>query len=115
MTAHRSGDQQALAEALTRVTRLVERYAARSPYALFPDDVVVRNVLAKMARNLLAHGRPYCPCRPVPEDPEERKRDICPCAMHHADIARDGFCECRLFVSREYLERRRTETPTNGG
>lgn len=114
--AHDSpSDDTSLAEALARVTRHVRRHAERSPYALFPDEVVVRNVLAKMAQNLVVHGRAYCPCRPVPDDPAERRRDICPCASHQEDIARDGFCECRLFVSQEYLARRRAASPTDGG
>ncbi len=97
------------------VTRRVHRYAQRSPYALFPDEVVVRNLLEKMARNLLEYGQAYCPCRPVPDDPQQNRRNICPCATHREDIARDGYCECRLFVSQEYLQRRSAQSSTEGG
>ncbi len=48
----------ALAEALHKVTARVTHYAQRGPYELFPDDVVVRNLLAKMARNLVKYGEP---------------------------------------------------------
>jgi len=40
---------RALARALTEVTLRVTRHAQRRPYELFPDEVVVRNVLAKIA------------------------------------------------------------------
>ena len=97
---------QALAQALEEVSRRAKRYAERGPYRLFPDEVVVRNLLAKMARNLVEHGKLYCPCRPVTGDPQTDRPNICPCRSHQEDIARDGHCECRLFVSQEFLQSR---------
>jgi len=95
-----------LDEALAVVTGRAKRYAERGPYRLFPDEVVVRNVLAKMAMNLVEHGKAYCPCREVSGDPEPDRANVCPCRSHHGDIARDGYCECRLFVSQEFLRAR---------
>jgi len=97
---------RALAVALERVTQRVTRCAQRGPYELFPDEVVVRNVLAKMASNLVEYGKPYCPCREVTGDDQVDRLNICPCRSHQKDIARDGHCECRLFVSREFLQAR---------
>lgn len=96
----------AFAEALEKVSQQVRGYAERGPYELFPDEVLVRNVLAKMARNLVEYGQAYCPCREVTGDAQVDRLNICPCWSHHQDIARDGYCECRLFVSDEFLQSR---------
>ncbi len=95
-----------LEEALADVTARVHRYAEHGPYRLFPDDVVISNLLAKMARNLVEHGAAYCPCRPVTGDPARDRLNLCPCRVHHKEIARDGHCECRLYVSEDYLRQR---------
>ena len=98
----------ALAEALHKVTQRVTRYAQGGAYELFPDEVVVRNLLANMARNLVEYGNAYCPCREVTGDARADRLNICPCRSHHEDIARDGHCECRLFVSKQSLRARKT-------
>ena len=95
-----------LTEALEEVTERVTHYAQRGPYELFPDEVVVRNMLTTLARNLAEHGKAYCPCREVTGDTGADGPNICPCASHREDIARDGHCECRLFVSRKFLQAR---------
>ena len=87
-------------DARARVERMVQRYLARGRCRLNPDAVTVEHVLAGLARNLIAHGRWYCPCREVTGDPERDRANICPCPQHTADLARDGACECGLFVSR---------------
>ena len=96
-----SPDQRTEA-ARERVERMVRRYIDRGPYCLNPDPVTVEHVLSGLARNLVRHGRAYCPCREVTGDPARDRANICPCPQHRADIARDGFCECGIFVSREY-------------
>ena len=95
-------DEEKTKAARERVERMVRRYVERGPYRLHPDPVTVEHVLAGLTRNLLEHGRWYCPCREVAGDPERDRRNICPCPQHRADIARDGFCECGIFVSLEY-------------
>ncbi len=89
---------------LAWVKRMVLRYVEKGPYRLHPDDVLVRNVLEGLARNRARYGRAYCPCRPVTGDREIDKANICPCRNHRADIARDGTCECGIFVSEEHLK-----------
>ena len=85
-----------------RVERMVERYVSRGRYRLNPDAATVEHVLAGLTRNLLRHGRWYCPCREVAGDAERDRANICPCPQHHDDIARDGVCECGIFVSAAY-------------
>jgi ferredoxin-thioredoxin reductase catalytic chain len=89
-------------DARTQVERMASRYTARGPYRLNPDPVTLEYVLTGLARNLVRHGRAYCPCREVHGDPERDRANLCPCPQHRADIARDGFCECGIFVSAEY-------------
>jgi ferredoxin-thioredoxin reductase catalytic subunit len=98
-------DSAALDRARRLVERRIERYLHRSPYRLFPDEVVVRSLVARLARNLVRHGRQYCPCRKVTGDLAADRRNICPCRTHRDQIARDGHCECRLFVSQEFAAR----------
>ena len=89
-------------EARQRVERMAHRYVARGPYRLNPDATTVEHVRAGLTRNLMQHGRWYCPCREVTGDAERDRGNICPCPQHGADIARDGVCECGIFVSRDY-------------
>ena len=100
-TEDQSDDQRTVA-ARERVDRMVHRYLARAPYCLNPDAVTTEHVLTGLARNLVQHGRWYCPCREVTGDSQRDRPNICPCPQHRTDIARDGFCECGIFVSQEY-------------
>ena len=66
---------------------------------------VVENVIQGLAENLAMHGRMYCPCADV-EDSKTKGNDmVCPCKPHHADIARQGYCDCALYASAELVER----------
>lgn len=101
--AVRAHGRAPLRSARRLVERRIERYLRRSPYRLFPDEVVVRHLVNRLARNLVEHGRQYCPCRKVTGDRAADRPNICPCRTHRDEIARDGHCECRLFVSREFV------------
>jgi len=105
------GGEQAAAR--TRVERMVERYLARGRYQLNPDAVTVEHVLAGLTRNLVLHGRWYCPCRDVTGDARRDQGNICPCPRHHEDIARDGVCECGIFVSAAYAAAHTLASPHN--
>jgi ferredoxin-thioredoxin reductase catalytic subunit len=98
----RERSEEGASEDRKRVEQMVQRYVARGRYRLNPDSVTVEHVLRGLTRNLIEHGKWYCPCREVTGDPEKDRKNICPCPQHHADIARDGACECGIFVSEEY-------------
>jgi ferredoxin-thioredoxin reductase catalytic subunit len=89
------------------VLKMVTKYAERGPFFLNPDEVVVRNIISGLAKNKMEYGYAYCPCRQVEGSPEKDKENICPCRMHKEEIARQGICECGLFVSQAYLNKRR--------
>jgi ferredoxin-thioredoxin reductase catalytic subunit len=62
---------------------------------------VVENVVQGLADNLLAHGKMYCPCAPVESSKAKGQEMVCPCAPHHDDIARQGYCDCALFATKD--------------
>ncbi len=86
-------------EALERVTRAAEAYARKGKAALQPDLPLRNYVLRGLARNLVEHGRAYCPCRDVTGDRDKDKVNICPCRTHLEEIEQLGACECGLFVA----------------
>jgi ferredoxin-thioredoxin reductase catalytic subunit len=70
--------------------------ARQGGYALNPDKARVAKVLGLMTENLVATGKPYCPCKQ--SDPLNPLADAtCPCPNWKEEIKRDGHCFCRLF------------------
>lgn len=107
------GDDEARELALRRVRKLVASYVEKGRYALYPELDVVENVVQGLADNLLSDGRMYCPCADVEESKKKGSDMVCPCKPHHADIARQGYCDCALFadpnfVAAERLRKRST-------
>jgi ferredoxin-thioredoxin reductase catalytic chain len=86
--------------ALERVTRMARRHAEKNGLALQGDHAQLSYVLAGLARNLLEHGKPYCPCRDIRPDAPKEDLSICPCRTHREEILRFGECECGLFAKR---------------
>ena len=107
-------------ETLNQVRRFVQTYVRKGPYTLYPNEEVVEGVILGLAENLEQHGKMYCPCAPVEpharaqrgigrerEPAESRAKGhemVCPCTPHAADIARQGYCDCALFASHEFVE-----------
>ena len=48
-------------EALERAKRMSERYVERGPYQFFPAADMVDSIQQGLAKNLVNHGRLYCP------------------------------------------------------
>ena len=48
-------------DALERAKRMSERYVERGAYQFFPLPEIVEEVQSGLAKNLVAHGRLYCP------------------------------------------------------
>ncbi len=93
--------------ALRKVRRFVETYTAKGKYGLYPVEGVVENVVEGLAENLVAHGRMYCPCADVEDSKTKGSAMVCPCTPHHEDIARQGYCDCALFASRDFVAEER--------
>lgn len=93
--------------ALRRVRKFVATYVEKGKYELYPEAEVVENVVQGLTDNLVKHGRMYCPCAPVEDSKTKGSDMVCPCKPHHADIARQGYCDCALFASPEFVENER--------
>ena len=85
------------------VERMIAKYVERSPFFLNPDPVIVKNIVMGLVKNKIKYGYPYCPCREVKGIPEKDGDNICPCRTHKDEIARQGTCECGLFVNEACL------------
>lgn len=48
-------------DALARAKRMSERYVEKGPYEFFPLPEIVDEVQQGLAKNLVNHGRLYCP------------------------------------------------------
>src|SRR5438270_8251717 len=90
-------------ETLAKVRKFVRTYVAKGSYTLYPAPDVVENVIVGLAENLDEHGKMYCPCAPVDESKARGTEMVCPCTPHHADIARQGYCDCALFASHDFV------------
>jgi ferredoxin-thioredoxin reductase catalytic subunit len=93
--------------ALGRVRKFVGTYVAKGEYELYPEPAVVETVIQGLAENLVAHGRMYCPCAEVEDSKTKGSHMVCPCTPHHEDIARQGYCDCALFASRDFVSEER--------
>jgi ferredoxin-thioredoxin reductase catalytic chain len=102
-----SGSDEKRDVALRRVRRFVETYATKGKYGLYPEPAVVENVVQGLTDNLVAHGRMYCPCADVEDSKSKGSAMVCPCTPHHEDIARQGYCDCALFASRDFVAEER--------
>ena len=96
-------DDDKRAAALARVRKFVATYSTKGKYGLYPEESVVENVVQGLADNLVAHGRMYCPCADVEDSKTKGSAMVCPCTPHHEDIARQGYCDCALFASRDFV------------
>jgi ferredoxin-thioredoxin reductase catalytic chain len=95
--------KEARVRATRRVRRFVASYTERGPYGFYPEPEVVENVVLGLIDNLVDHGKMYCPCADVADSKAKGHEMVCPCTPHHADIARQGYCDCALFASRDFI------------
>jgi hypothetical protein len=51
----------AFEEALARAKRMSERYVEKGPYEFFPMPEIVEDIQKGLAKNLVNHGRLFCP------------------------------------------------------
>ncbi len=104
-----SEDKRALA--LKRVRKFVATYVQKGSYDLYPEPAVVENVVQGLTDNLVAHGRMYCPCADVEASKAKGSAMVCPCTPHHADIVRQGYCDCALFAAPGFVAAERLKKP----
>lgn len=88
---------------IDKIRRMINKYAERGPYFLHPEQERVESIIRGLAKNLRLYGRAYCPCVPIEKSLKEGRKFVCPCETHREDIAKQGYCDCALFVSEEFL------------
>jgi ferredoxin-thioredoxin reductase catalytic chain len=98
-------------KARAKVRKFVDSYVAKGKYELFPDEAIVANVVEGLAEHLDAHGKMYCPCAPIEDSVARGSEMVCPCTPHHADIERQGYCDCALFASNDFVAAERLKKP----
>ena len=98
------GGDRDLSDALGKVSRAATLYSHKTGLPLNPDPAVRDYVLRGLARNLLAHGRAYCPCREVTGNTEADRINICPCRTHRREVEESGTCECGLYIAPGLVE-----------
>lgn len=76
------------------------KYAKIKGFALNSDEKVLGLVISALARNEMEKGFAYCPCRALTGNKKEDAKNICPCAFHLDELAKDGHCLCKLFFSK---------------
>jgi len=91
-----------------QVRTMCRKYIERSGYAFNPDGIVVEMIIKGLTERRLAKGYAYCPCRVISGDRAQDAGKICPCIYHKEEIAKDGMCKCRIFVSKEYADSHRS-------
>ncbi|MGQ3684964.1 MAG: ferredoxin-thioredoxin reductase catalytic domain-containing protein [Candidatus Loosdrechtia sp.] len=84
------------------IRKMLNDYAASSPYRLHPDARIVNSVIRGLAIRKIKYGHAYCPCRLITGNSESDKKIICPCVYHQEEIEREEECHCSLFVSDHY-------------
>lgn len=81
------------------VRRRLERHLEGKPFRFNPDGGLVDSILAALAARRRRFGQEYCPCRMATGDPDKDRSIVCPCVYHEMELAGQGHCHCRLFVS----------------
>lgn len=86
------------------VKELIGTWAEETGYHLTPDPRALNAIVKGLIRNAGKYEAPLCPCMPkeITGDPERDEKIACPCVYVDADIAVQGACQCKLFVSTEY-------------
>jgi ferredoxin-thioredoxin reductase catalytic subunit len=85
----------------------LDEYVKRKPFVYYPDEEVVERIIKGLAKREEKSGQAYCPCRLVTGKPELDKKIVCPCEYHEDEIAKQGFCHCRLFASADFKPEKR--------
>lgn len=80
----------------------LEEKGRESGFMLNPDTDRLQKVLGLMTENLVATGKPFCPCKQ--SHPLDAGKDaVCPCPEWKSEVAAEGHCFCRLFFSGDDL------------
>ena len=80
-------------------------------YYLTPDPELLQGLLEGLKVNEDRYGYPSCPCRLASGNLQIDRDIICPCDYRDPDVAEYGACYCRLYVNKNFYEKK-GELPT---
>ena len=85
-------------ENIKEIIKEYQDYAQKNGFKLNSNREVVKRIAKGLLENEKKYGQRYCPCRRILGNPEEDKKNVCPCQWHREEIERDGHCLCGLFT-----------------
>ncbi len=83
---------------IKKIVREYEEYAKKNDFSLNPNRKAVEGIVKGLLEREKKYGARYCPCSRVTNNPEEDKKNICPCQFMRMEIEKQGHCLCNLFV-----------------
>lgn len=75
-------------------------FSVQEKCTLNPDLKALGKVYDALAKNVVKHGKPYCPCRVIVPG-KDNLHNVCPCSSAHNELLTNGHCKCRLFFKVE--------------
>lgn len=94
------------AEVVQTYERLKQE-AEEAGYRLNPDRVFTLRLVQGLLENQQRYGYWACPCRLAFGEKAKDIDIICPCYYRDSDIEEYGACYCGLYVSEEWIGRKR--------
>lgn len=73
----------------------INTVAGLKGYVLNSDSERVKKVLGLMVMNKDKYGAFYCPCKL--SHPFKQDDSVCPCPQIDEEVAKDGWCHCKVF------------------
>jgi len=91
-----------LNEAEIKVRALALGCSVHNNWNLNSDLDQLRAVYKGLARNLVKHGKAYCPCVVlINMDEKKRSEYVCPCVHAEKQVNDIGHCRCKLFWKKD--------------
>jgi ferredoxin-thioredoxin reductase catalytic chain len=89
---------------LEQTRKRAEADAKTYGYYLIPEPELLQGFIEGLKTNEDRYGYPVCPCRLASGILEIDRDIICPCDYRDPDVAENGACYCRLYVTKDIAE-----------
>ena len=85
----------------------MKKEAEEGGYSFNPDRGFTMSLVGGLAKNEMRYGYQSCPCRLAEGNADVDRDIVCPCDYRDADLDQYGQCYCALYVTREFIEKKR--------
>ena len=83
----------------------LKTFAEKKDLVFNPNLDWINQVIRLMTDSKRESGKYYCPCKQ--HHPPDPKTDVtCPCPTLDEEIAKDGYCHCRLFFKKGFEKKK---------